>query len=103
MLVLLGGLYKTLQVPYRDRRLGEPMAGVSRPIRGPLGCRGMGLEEFYTAQRQKLEKRKLQPMLLVLLGEVPVPLFAIHIENKWAKCARQNLSQNEFKFSKHFF
>ena len=63
----------------------------------------MGLEEFYTAQRQKLEKRKLQPMLLVLLGEVPVPLFAIHIENKGAKCARQNLSQNEFKFSKHFF
>ena len=51
----------------------------------------------------QLGKRKWQPMLLVLLGEVPVPLFAIHIENKWAKCARQNLSQNEFKFSKHFF
>ena len=54
MLVLLGGLYNILQVPYRDRRLGEPMAGVRRPIRGPLGCRGMGLEEFYTAQRQIL-------------------------------------------------
>ena len=47
------GLYKILEVPYRDRRLGEPLAGWRRPIRGPLCSRGMGLEEFYTAQRQK--------------------------------------------------
>ena len=47
------GLYKILEVPYRDRRLGEPLAGLRRPIRGPLGSRGMGLEEFYTGQRQK--------------------------------------------------
>ena len=46
------GLYKILEVPYRDRRLGEPLAGLRRPIRGPLGSRGMGLEEFYTGQRQ---------------------------------------------------
>ena len=42
-----------LLVPYRDRPLGEPLAGLRRPIRRPLGSRGMGLEEFYTGQRQK--------------------------------------------------
>ena len=47
------GLYVIVEVPYRDRRLGKPLAGLCRPIRGPLGSCCMGLEEFYTGQRQK--------------------------------------------------
>ena len=73
---------------------------------GPLGSRLVvavwDLKNFiqprdkYYLSLTQLGKRIWQPRLLVSLGGVPVPLVTITIDNKLAKCARQNVSKNEF-------